>query len=372
MVTRLFIVFGIMVLFASCSDDDTSEPEPTINNIVNDTTVTNETVFEELYNQGIDRYLGKINPTSSNPTSTGVMEHIFSSADGPVCFTGNQFSMFTRNGSGNGLLIFLQGGGFCAPTSCEATETGIPLVPFGMLSPIDPQSPVSNYKVGYVPYCDGSFMMGDTEVDSDGDSINDRFFKGLQNLSASLDIIATTFPMPSKIVLAGNSAGGFAVHAALPLVRKLYPNVKIYVINDSGIGILNPGSLDGLLDYWNAKQFLPQSCTDCIGSDGNYTGYHKYQLEKDKNIVMAYISSKQDSTTSASLMGGGPAYEMQLKEAATELKAAYPNRFNSLIENGDAHTYLIRQFNNTIGGITVKGWISNMLREDNTWDSVTE
>ena len=166
--------------------------------------------------------------------------------------------MFTRDGSENNLLIFLQGGGFCSPVACDAVPIGIPLFPLGILNPNDAQNTLANYNLGYVPYCDGSGMMGDNEVDSDGDGVNDRFFKGLKNLSASLDVIVQTYPSPDKIVLAGQSAGGFAVHAALPLVRKLYPDVRIMVINDAGVGVSSAREvIPTLLDYWNANAFLP-------------------------------------------------------------------------------------------------------------------
>lgn len=328
--------------------------------------------FQELYDQGIDRYLGVFTPTSSSVTSPGVTQHVFTGIDAPICFTGNQFSMFTRNGSSNNLLIFLQGGGFCSPFACGAVETGIPLIPFGILSPNDPQNPVADYNVGYVPYCDGSSMMGDNEVDSDGDGVNDRFFRGLQNLSASLDVIAQNYPAPDKIVLAGNSAGGFAVHAALPLVRKLYPDVRIEVINDSGVGILDPGGMQTLINYWNAGAFFPSSCTDCIGADGNLTDYHKYQLTQDPNIRMAYISSKQDATFAAIIQGGGAAFEAQLIEAADELNAAFPDRFNSLIANGDEHTFIVSNFNYPISGTTVREWIANMIAGNGQWVSESD
>ncbi len=322
--------------------------------------------------QGIDRYLGVFTPTSSVVVSPGVTEHIFSGMDAPICFTGNQFSMFTRDGSSNNLMIFLQGGGFCSPIACEAVEAGIPLVPFGILSATDTQNPAADYNVGYVPYCDGSGMMGDNEVDSDGDGVNDRFFRGAQNLSASLDVIAQTYPAPGKIVLAGNSAGGFAVHAALPLVRKLYPDVRIEVINDSGVGILGPGGMQSLIDYWNAGAFFPSSCTDCIGADGNLTDYHKYQLAQDPNTRMAYISSKQDATFAALIPGGGATFEAELIEAADELNAAFPDRFNSLIANGDDHTFLIRDFTFQVSNTSVRSWVNEMISESGTWTSVID
>lgn len=363
---RLFLfslIFSFSLFSTSCSnivydyDDEITPDEPP---------------FQELYDQGIDRYLGVFTPTSSTIVSPGVTEHIFSGIDAPICFTGNQFSMFTRDGSSNNLLIFLQGGGFCSPFDCGAVEEGLPLVPFGILSAMDTQNPTANFNVGYVPYCDGSGMMGDNEVDSDGDGVDDRFFKGIQNLSASLDVIAQTYSSPDKIVLAGNSAGGFAVHAALPLVRKLYPEVLIEVINDSGVGILDPGGMQTLISYWNAGAFFPESCTDCIGADGNLTDYHKYQLAQDPNIRMAYISSKQDATFAALIAGGGEAFEAQLIEATNELNTAYPDRFNSLIADGDEHTFLIRDFTFQVSNTDVRSWVDDMVSGSSNWNSIID
>ena len=55
----------------------------------------------------------------------------------------------------------------------------------------------------------------------------DRYHHGLKNLSASIDVIASTFPAPDRILLTGNSAGGFGTDYMLPLVRKLYPDTPI-------------------------------------------------------------------------------------------------------------------------------------------------
>ena len=364
--TVSYAVAGTYEVSLTVTNGDAEDTETKVAYI---TVNENATPFQELYDQGVDNYLGVFTPASSNEVMPGVTEHTFTGIDGPICFTGNQFSMFTRDGNSNNLMIFLQGGGFCSPFACEAVEEGIPLVPFGILSPTDTQNPTADYNVGYVPYCDGSGMMGDNEVDSDSDGVNDRFFRGVQNLSASLDVIYQTYPSPDNIVLAGNSAGGFAVHAALPLVRKLYPDVSIEVINDSGQGIANPGGMESLISYWNAGAFFPESCTDCIGTDGNLTDYHKYQLTEDDNIRMAYISSKQDATFAAIIQGGGPAFEVQLIEAASELNTAFPERFQSLIANGDEHTFIISNFNYPIGGTTVQAWITNMVADNGQWVS---
>lgn len=349
------------MLQLGCAKEQLPDPDP-----------VGSTPFQELYDQGIDRYLGVYTPMSSTEVSPGLVEHVFEGVDAPICYTGNQFSMLTREGSGNRLLIFLQGGGLCAPDNCAAIEFGIPLIPFGILSPSSSQNPAHDYDLGYVPYCDGSMMMGDREVDSDGDGINDRFFRGVRNLSASLDVIHGVFPQPERIVLAGNSAGGFAVHPALPLVRKLYPDVPIDVINDSGVGVLDPGGMDLLNDYWNSAAFFPADCPTCIGEDGNLTDYHRYQLAEDPNVRLAYISAKQDATIALGLAGGGPSLETQLIEAAAELQAAFPERFGSLIADGDGHTFLVSDFNYAIGSTTVRQWVEDLLTEDPAWTSVSD
>ena len=356
---KLTAILLVLLLNVSCSQDD------------NDVSIQEKNVpFQEVYDQGLDQFLGTISPVSTEALGGGVTEHIFNSEDGPVCFTGNQYSMFTRDGSNSNLLLFLQGGGLCNPIICMAIEEGIPLIPFGMLNPQDSESPVFGYNLGYLPYCDGSLWMGDGAADSNGDGVDDRFFRGLQNLSASLDVVAQAYPMPDKIVIAGNSAGGFGVHAALPLVRKLYPEARIYLINDSGQGILPPGGFNRLISYWNANAFFPSSCGDCIGADGNLTGYHHYQLTEDENLVMAYISSKQDSVTSAAL--GSEVFERELIEAATELNMAFPDRFQSLIMNGNQHTYLIRTFDYQLSDFTLKGWVDRMINDSPDWLSVVE
>jgi hypothetical protein len=364
---KFSVFFFLAVVAIGCSKEEEEVVDP-----ITDPNPTPTSPFHELFAQGIDRYMGVFTPTSTVEAGMGVTQYFFDIPDGPICYTGNAFSMYTRDGAGDDLLIFLQGGGFCSPTSRAAVEMPIPLVPFGIMNPNDAENPAASFDLGYVPYCDGSAMIGDIDRDSNGDGANDRFFRGLHNLSASLDVIHQNYPVPQRIVLAGNSAGGFAVHHALPLVRMLYPNTLIYVINDSGTGIIEPMGWSSLVEYWNGGSFYPAGCTDCIGTDGNLTGYHLYQLEQDPNIRMAYISSKQDETFAAMKQGGGEAFEAQLLEAASELNAAHPERFNSLIADGDEHTFILSQFNYTIAQTTVKQWVALMIEQEENWDSVSD
>ncbi len=358
-------LLSMVFLFTSCEEEEGAIPPEE---------GSAAAPFQELYDQGIDRYLGVFEPSLTEDLGGGVTKHIFQGLEGPICYTGNEFSMSTRDGSSTELMIFLQGGGFCAPGNCEAVEDVSNIPAFGILSPNDPTNPVASYNLGYIPYCDGTLFSGDSEADSDGDGENDRIFRGVQNLSASLDVIANIYPMPSKIFLTGNSAGGAGVHYALPLVRKLYPEVEIEVVNDSGVGVRVQSS-DGQVsfaDYWNSHAFFPASCNSCIAEDGTLNGYFSYQLSEDENMRMAFISSKQDEVISAGMVGGGPAYEEYLLGVTADLNEAYPERFNSLVADGAEHTFIIRQFNYSVAGTTVKQWITDMLSKSEDWVSKSD
>lgn len=102
---------------------------------------TETAVFQELYDQGIDRYLGVFTPATSQALPNGTIQYSFSEEGAPLCYTGQPYSVFTRDGSSNDLLIFTQGGGVCGPQGCAAVTVGLPLIPFGILDPIDPGNP---------------------------------------------------------------------------------------------------------------------------------------------------------------------------------------------------------------------------------------
>lgn len=360
----------VVVALIGCGADegasDSEEPGPTVSDNESASGADPaEGPFAELFEQGVDRYLGVYTPSAANARPGGVTSYTFNGGNGgPECYTGNAFNMSTRDGSGTELMIFLQGGGFCGPSGCEALETPIPLVPFGILNAEDPSNPAADYDVGYVAYCDGTLFSGDRAVDG-------RSFRGLKNLSASLDVIVNSYPNPSRILLIGNSAGGGGTHFALPLVRRLYPDVDIDLVNDSGPGVFAPGGLSATIEYWNSGAFFPESCPDCSSSD-SLASYYAYQLTEDPNLRMAYISSKQDEVIVASLPFDGPTFEAELLTLVGELNEAHPDRYGSLIADGEEHTFVLSNFDYPIAGTSVRHWITDMLNGSESWVSLSD
>ena len=156
-------------------------------------------------------------------------------------------------------------------------------------------------------------------------------------------------------------------------MRKLYPDVPIELINDSGIGISKPGLSEQLTQEWNSDGFIPASCDTCIGADGHLTGYHIWQMEQDPDLRVGFMSTKQDTVIAdVFLQIGGAAFEEQLIPQIQMLQDAQPDRFHSLIANGNSHTFIQAQFDLPVGGTTVIQWVTDMLSGTDAWQSVSD
>lgn len=365
---------ALLPLLAACSDSSdrpliTAPPPPP------EEVEPEAAPFQELLDQGIARYLGQYTPMLSEQDGE-VVNHTFGAGDGPLCLTGGEYTMATRDTGSEDLVIFLQGGGACWSDLCLATEEAAPgIPPLGVLDPARVDNPLAGMSMAYLPYCDGSLHAGDQDVDTDDDGEADRFHRGLHNLSASLDVAVNTFPSPRRIVLTGVSAGAFGTTYALPLVRQLYPDVPIDLINDSGIGlgrIDEPEFITRLLTEWNATAFFPESCDTCIGDDGHTTDYHKYQLEEDGNLRLGMMSYTRDNVIAVTFVQvGGEAFEAALIPELDDLEASYPERFRSFVADGVDHTFLIGDLQQTAGGVTVSDWVSSMLAGE-SWETTRD
>lgn len=371
--TLVLILLVTPVAFVGCSGSSSSTNNPPPTAQPEPEPEPEPEPFEELYEQGVAQYLGQYTPMTSEAVGD-IVQHTFGAGDGPLCLTGGEYTMATREGAGDTVMIFLEGGGACTSLLCQATPAAVPGMPqFGILNPNDMENPAADFDVAYLPYCDGSVFSGDTDIDDNGDGTVDRYHRGVRNLSAALDVVANTFPSPSKILLTGNSAGGYGTDYALPLVRKLFPDTAIDLVNDSGVGIAFPGYIDFVSAEWNAGAFLPASCDDCVTPEGHLTGYHKYQLEQDPNLRMGFMSTKQDAVIAVTFLDiGGEAFEAALIPEMAAIEEAYPERFKSLIADGDSHTFIQAQFTREVGGTTVNQWIADMLSNSAEWQSVSD
>ncbi len=364
------LMLATTVLLAACSDGGNNspgggDPEP------------ERLPFQELYDQGITRYLGLYSPMLSEE-SDGIVQHRFGAGDGPLCRNGSEYQMATFDQESENLVIYLEGGGVCWSMFCSAnTDATAGIGQVGLLDPNRDDNPVRGWNQVFVPYCDGGLHGSDADrdVDLDGDG-NVELQRGLRNLSAALDVAVNTFPAPKRILVTGESAGGFGTIFSMPLVRYLYPDVRIDVVNDSGVGVLRPGQPEFVLERlaeWNASAFIPESCPECIADDGHLTEYLIWQLEQDPSIKRGMLSYNRDSLiANFFVMIGQDAFEEALYEEMAQLNEAFPERNKSWIPAGVGHTFLRLEPDQTAGGVPVLDWVGYLLSDSEEWVSVQD
>lgn len=332
--------------------------------------------FQELFDQGIGRYQGEYTPMSSEEVG-GIFTHTFGAGDGPLCIDGSEFRMATLDASSEDLVIFLQGGGACWSELCAANtsaSTGIPQ--FGILDPSREDNPVQDWNVAYFPYCDGGLHASDRDTDTDGSGDADRFQRGLHNLSAGLDVTLANFPSPRRVVLMGASAGGLGTSLALPLVRQIYPDVPIDVVNDSGVGIARPNGpafVELLSNDWNIGAFFPESCDNCISEDGHFSNYHIWQMQQDENVRRGMLTYSRDTVFgNVFLQIGLDAWEEIVFPEMQKLEDAHPQRSRYWIPSGEGHTFVQAEPDTTAGGVALMEWITLMLDGSDDWVSARD
>ena len=353
--------------FGACGDnDETIAPGPWYE-------PAEGTAERIAWDLGLVQYLNVAQPISITETK-GSDVYEFDPADGPLCLRGAPFrTSIRRNDTSEDLLIFLQGGGACWSDFCLATKTAPPGVPpkGEVLDPTLERNPMRDWNVLYLPYCDGSLFIGDNDIDEDGDGSPDRFHRGLQNTSAALSVGHREFPSPNRIVLAGSSGGGYGTILASFLVRYVWPDTPIYIINDSGLGIGkegDPSFVDQLISEFGAEKFRPTDCPDCF-TDGHIIRLVDYLLSRDPNTKVAVFSAWYDSILADTFIQiGREAFAESTDAKSTEIHEAHPDQYRRFIIDDYSHTGILGNVSGVVGtdlvnGVEVPSNIMELLNE---------
>lgn len=292
------------------------------------------------------RYLGQTVVTDVT-VDADVTTHTFDPGSGPMCLRGDPYRVSTRDTGSRDLVIFLQGGGACWDDFCLAVTgapAGVPAV--DVLHPDLPENPYADWNVTYLPYCDGSLFIGDRDHDDDGDGTDDRFHRGLANLSGALDMAKAQFPDPDRVMLIGSSGGGFGVLLAPPIVRAVYPDAELSVLADSAVGVARgsaePAFVEHLMDQWGASDLLPPTCDDgCLGN-GHMTGVVAENLRVDPELEMAVFTAWYDQIIGDVFLDVPPAdFAASVRTETDALQTAFPDRFHRFVIDGRMHTTLL-------------------------------
>ena len=330
---------------------------------------------KELEDSGVTKYLGRFTPSDQH--GDGPVYYTFApDKEGPICIDGSPFRLSVSVGSSDDLLIYLEGGGACWTGACNARpETyGVPL-PIGWCD--RHQGPLAGFNLVYVGFCDGSVFAGDSEVPDAVNGAPDgiRYHHGAQNLSAALDLAKKRFPNPRRIVLAGSSAGGYGTILGTVLARVQWPDRKLFVVNDAGLGLFNPSDPQTWATIereWDLTPRIPASCPDCL--KGELTQLIGWALEHDPTLRVAGFSFYEDAIISDGFLGmSGPDFRTLLMAQTGKVHDAYPDRFERFFVDGTTHTAIIGGYYDLkLDGVLLTDWTARMIDARSDWNDLLQ
>ncbi|MDF2927750.1 MAG: hypothetical protein K0R57_6664 [Paenibacillaceae bacterium] len=176
--------------------------------------------------------------------------------DGPVrSGDGSGYYGLLRKGESRNWMLFFSGGGVspdgdsaARPIRLRNMLLGRPLgyyfanIPFfklntlgGMLAADKPGNPFRDWNIVYLPYTTGDFHIGNREAHyerQDGSSFT-MHYNGRNNVQAILDKAYATMDAPAKLLIAGESAGGFGSAFWAGEIASRFPDSEIYQLADS-------------------------------------------------------------------------------------------------------------------------------------------
>ncbi len=147
------------------------------------------------------------------PTGLAGEWDVFDPASDCVCADGSEFVLWERPADPKKVVLYFEGGGACfTEESCDfengtytsSIDITEPPTDSGLFDATNPENPLADHSIVYVPYCTGDVFLGD-ETTTYGDL--EVRHNGFVNASAGFDLLLANYPDAEQVVVTGASAG---------------------------------------------------------------------------------------------------------------------------------------------------------------------
>ena len=233
---------------------------------------------------------------------------------------GSEYHIYIKKGVTDHLCVFLSGGGIAwNPYTAARPVTGGRVLawhPNYYWSNLRPFTQVFNIGVGItdqsarrnpfhdwnfvvVTYATGDMHLGRNTYHYQDEEGQDRclYFHGYENFMCSMRIAKTLFPEADKLLIAGESAGAFAVPAlAEQIHQEFYPACHdVTLFSDSAL-LLNKEWKKTARDVWNVRE---ETANDIRGRNLTLDWYRALYRRRGDQYRYLYACSVQDYLLSA-------------------------------------------------------------------------
>jgi len=194
----------------------------------------------------------------------------FFEIEGAQCRDGSPAGFaVSLNPDSDSVFIFLEGGGACFNAQCDRITTdtdyrGGPTA--GIFDRDNPENPVGDWSMVYVPYCTGDVHAGNNPGAMIEGVSRPQNFVGYANMGLFAERLVPTFRDRRRVLLTGVSAGGFGAAANYQQVSDMFGPVPVMLLDDSGppmsSEVVAPCLQQQWREAWNLDDTVLADCGD--------------------------------------------------------------------------------------------------------------
>jgi len=297
------------------------------------------------------------------------------------------------------LMIFLEAGGACFNAqTCSANPAHFAKSEFvnvfvpaegnkGIFSRTDTNNAVADWNMVYIPYCTGDVHAGNAPDATVPGVLGTQQFVGYANVTQYLSRIVPTFPDMQRVLLAGQSAGGFGAALNYVQTARSFGAVPVDLLDDSGPLMANPylaSCLEtSMANLWGlTKTIIANDCGgDCTDVGNDLALYWTHLPKTFPSARFGFIDSTGDSTISSffgfganNCTGFQSVSPAQYEAGLLAMRSAVASNSNAglFLYGGTDHTTVVAQYTVRTapgadgGTVRFEDWVQSLVT-----DSVT-
>ncbi len=299
-----------------------------------------------------------------------------------ACADGSPYQFLTRQNINNRqLVIYFQTGGVCwdaescGPTSSLYDRTVEPTelnTYTGIFDFRNPENPVANYDVVFIPYCTGDLHTGNADVTyttNFGSQFTIRH-RGAVNVRAVLDWVYAHYPTLDRVAIIGTSGGAMGSLFFTDEIVSHYPTAQIMQFGDGLVGVM-PEGWDGT-EVWNSRANLPpelQTALANVPADQFIPTLYQATAQRHPELPLATYTTAADAFQIVyyNVAGGDVREWAAAMNAQLEtLRTTIPT-YRSFVESGTRHTVLALPdfYTAREAGVRVRDWFASLIAGQN-------
>ncbi|HQV59069.1 MAG TPA: pectin acetylesterase-family hydrolase, partial [Ilumatobacteraceae bacterium] len=236
----------------------------------------------------------------------------------------------------------------------------------GIFDRTNPDNPLADYSLVFVPYCTGDVHIGNADHDyGNGLTVHHR---GFLNGSAALDTLAAEFPNAEHVVVAGESAGSVATPLFAGLAADRLPKAAITVIADGSGAYPDVPAVNATVGaIWGTSNVIPDWPVNkgMTAADYSIPGLFVQSGKHAPRIVFGRYDYAFDQTQEffAGIAGFSPDRLIEMIDQNETQIEAKGVTIHSYTASGNDHTILHTPefYTQTVNGTKLVDWITNLV-----------